>query len=1367
MRYAIFSDIHGNLPAWQAVRADLQQASVDVAICLGDVVGYGPKPQEVLDGIREVTANFVLGNHDAAAVGLLDASLFNDNARTVVEWTAQRLSPESHEFFKTVPLAIEQDDILFVHAEAVEPGAFGYIDCPEEVQRNFTGSQARVIFVGHTHHPTLHVCHPDGHIDQLEDIDQSLSPDCRYIINVGSAGEPRNPSDIHARYVIFDDASNDVFFRRIAFDVEAYRRDLQSSGLTIRPFFLDVVDKRELDESRDQRLAVLADMDSPVEALAVDHQAGSQQLVMPGASITDDAISFGETRYQIIGKLGEGGLGSVYRARDILMNRDVALKKLHAMEQGDLSDDARESLRSEAQVLGAFQHPNIVTLYAFEETSEGSHVVMELIEGLPLHKAVEEAPLNLEYFCDITEQVLLPLIAANEVNLIHRDIKPENIMLIPNGDRYLVKLLDFGLAKFSAAPTKQTVDQEGTFLGSLNFLAPEQLELGDLDSRTDLYALGCVLYYALTQRAPFHGDSPAAISNNHLQHLVTPIEQLRPDLPASVSNWVMKLINRYPDDRPATALAARQEFTAIAGELRTAARQIEDAESDTDDSLQQTKQGQSFNWLIPLCLLLLAAGGAWYFFNLRSQEGSPSNSPLLSDAGSSQGAILAPDSPTIAEADVPPTEPMAEDAPALASATESITLEHTPIETPTPVVPSLPIEEEMAEATAPPEPTPPLGSEKTVETPDLIHRTGIKRGLIYHAPFDEPETAKQILDRSGYARNLPLNEAISPGKKGQIGTAAEFLLGGTQSEELPFPTNETSDIAISFWLRLNDEVPGNEGVGKAISIPGWFTLSIAHLQFIVDMNQDGQTKTHILPHSRKFDHIFVENTEGTTRLYVNDQQVLEFEETITRLAPYPITHLALGSARSRFQLDELILWNRPLDETERRSLYQQGIDGQPTLSQNQLISHWSFDDADNARLLKDNTSGNDLGAYLPWKTEPVIGPALTPGSQSENNGAARIKQLAVRPENAADYALSDKKSFILQGWFRPHSSRATLVNTIGSDEQAHGWKLEVMRANNDQQYMALSYGNADTKNQALAENLDVYDGKPHQFSAQWHLPTNRIDNPAGQLKLFVDYQEVASTTVPLDMIPSETEGSVFQIGDSQSEFTIDELTFHTSDDVLAKLPEVYNHQDRNAANLMAKQFDLVYDLDLKSLGPNIAYTTDRSSELADQPFTRVGYFLELVQNDDTEQWVWVTLDAMTDAPNQLGIPSLEAGFSWQQTAENLSIYSNLESIAGLTGQGHLEFWPDNYGPANTPEIPGASASTYDLGDQRAGNGSAGYGCMQIHHLESTQTIFSINRWSLWQAGDAGIGNSPGPNPDWTFSKSAASLKSGRLRIYIK
>lgn len=242
MRYAIFSDIHGNLPAWEQVLADVQSLEADVLICLGDVVGYGPKPQEVLDSIRQVTENFVLGNHDAAATGIIDPSIFNEHAQSVVWWTRDRLRDESLEFLRHVPLELEAGNLLFVHAELIEPGRFGYIETAKEAAANFEVRDHYVTFIGHTHHPECFERKPSGRVEKLGDQDRVLDEKYRYIVNVGSAGEPRNPKDIRARYVIYDDDTRELFFRRIDFDTNVYRQQLADSGLDLTPYFIRVED---------------------------------------------------------------------------------------------------------------------------------------------------------------------------------------------------------------------------------------------------------------------------------------------------------------------------------------------------------------------------------------------------------------------------------------------------------------------------------------------------------------------------------------------------------------------------------------------------------------------------------------------------------------------------------------------------------------------------------------------------------------------------------------------------------------------------------------------------------------------------------------------------------------------------------------------------------------------------------------------------------------------------------------------------------------------------------------------------------------------------------------------------------------------
>jgi serine/threonine protein kinase len=254
-------------------------------------------------------------------------------------------------------------------------------------------------------------------------------------------------------------------------------------------------------------------------------------------------------------------MSAVYRAYDTVMGREVALKRLLPVEETNLNEAAGEALAREAAALARFSHPNVVTVFAFEEDSEGPYVVMELVEGEDLHTIMKSGALSWEDFRDVAAQCLEPLVAASELNLLHRDIKPGNIMLtVTASGRFLVKVLDFGLSKFSQQPSLQTLDQRGSFLGSIDFIAPEQLELRPLDQRTDLYSLGCVLYYMLAQESPFTGSNPAETSMNHLRHRCTPIAERRTDLPPLVADWIMRLISRDPEDRPGDAREALSQY---------------------------------------------------------------------------------------------------------------------------------------------------------------------------------------------------------------------------------------------------------------------------------------------------------------------------------------------------------------------------------------------------------------------------------------------------------------------------------------------------------------------------------------------------------------------------------------------------------------------------------------------------------------------------------------------------------------------------------------------------------------------------------------------------------------------------------------
>ncbi len=237
MRYAIISDLHANRQAWESVLADITSYEVDAIICLGDVVGYGPTPQLVLDQVRQWCAAVVIGNHDAAACGRMDASIFNDEAKMVVEWTRGRIDADGHQFLNELPAAVEDDEVLFVHAEVIDPERFDYITEPQVAAENLAACGHRLVFVGHTHEQAVFV-ERSGVVHECAAKDFELVDGCRYLVNVGSVGEPRDPDDLRARYVIFDSATGEVGFRAVDFDFRGYREDIDREGLPVVPYFL-------------------------------------------------------------------------------------------------------------------------------------------------------------------------------------------------------------------------------------------------------------------------------------------------------------------------------------------------------------------------------------------------------------------------------------------------------------------------------------------------------------------------------------------------------------------------------------------------------------------------------------------------------------------------------------------------------------------------------------------------------------------------------------------------------------------------------------------------------------------------------------------------------------------------------------------------------------------------------------------------------------------------------------------------------------------------------------------------------------------------------------------------------------------------
>ncbi|MEI8242158.1 MAG: metallophosphoesterase family protein [bacterium] len=231
MRYAIVSDIHAHLQAWEAVLRDIASSRVDGIICLGDVVGYGPNPVEVLQSVHRHVDALALGNHDAVVCGKLDPGLFNDHARDMIAWTRAALSPKAVEFLAEWPLVLVGEGFRCAHGEFTAPGAFHYVIDPHEALPSWQVTTEPLLFTGHTHLPGIHVIGPSGTPHRLDAQDFTVEDGKRYLISVGSVGFPRD-ADPRAGYCIYDTEARSVLWRRIPFDSEAHGRAMAAAGLT-------------------------------------------------------------------------------------------------------------------------------------------------------------------------------------------------------------------------------------------------------------------------------------------------------------------------------------------------------------------------------------------------------------------------------------------------------------------------------------------------------------------------------------------------------------------------------------------------------------------------------------------------------------------------------------------------------------------------------------------------------------------------------------------------------------------------------------------------------------------------------------------------------------------------------------------------------------------------------------------------------------------------------------------------------------------------------------------------------------------------------------------------------------------------------
>ena len=252
-------------------------------------------------------------------------------------------------------------------------------------------------------------------------------------------------------------------------------------------------------------------------------------------------------RYELFERIGEGGMSVVYKAKDKLLNRFVAIKIL----KPEFINDHKfiDSFRRESQAAASLSHPNIVNIYDVGREGNIHYIVMELIEGKTLSDYIkEQGPMSYPKVIALSKQIAAALSFAHKNHIIPRDVKPHNVMITPNGT---AKITDFGIAKAVNAAT--IVDNTDGIIGSVHYFSPEQARGGYVDEKSDIYSLGIVMYEMLTGKVPFDGDNPVNIALMHINGEMVPPSKIVDGVPPALEHIILKCTDKYPVNRFASA----------------------------------------------------------------------------------------------------------------------------------------------------------------------------------------------------------------------------------------------------------------------------------------------------------------------------------------------------------------------------------------------------------------------------------------------------------------------------------------------------------------------------------------------------------------------------------------------------------------------------------------------------------------------------------------------------------------------------------------------------------------------------------------------------------------------------------------------
>jgi serine/threonine protein kinase len=368
------------------------------------------------------------------------------------------------------------------------------------------------------------------------------------------------------------------------------------------------------------------------------------------------------SHFEITAKLGEGGMGEVYRATDLNLKREVAIKILPPETAGD--PQRLERFQREAEAVAALNHPNIVTIYSVERVDETPFIAMELVDGTSLDRALPPSGMPLAKALDVALGIAEALAVAHDKGVIHRDLKPGNVMLTSDGR---VKVLDFGLAKLTedgpdAAPEDLTLEMpteaapltgEGVVLGTAPYMSPEQAQGRVVDQRSDIFSLGSILYEAATGIRPFSGESSIDTLHKIIHQEPAPLSERIPQAPLQLQWILRKALAKATEDR-------YQSARDLAVDLRATRRDLE-SDSDlvtlTSGQLQPPPQPKKSpaKWVVLAAAAVVVAGGLYWLFGWQGDGPGAEPEPAremsirpLTSSGLVTGAAISPDGKYVA-----------------------------------------------------------------------------------------------------------------------------------------------------------------------------------------------------------------------------------------------------------------------------------------------------------------------------------------------------------------------------------------------------------------------------------------------------------------------------------------------------------------------------------------------------------------------------------------------------------------------------------------------------------------------------------------------------------------------------------------------